>query len=221
MSKGEIARNNELREANRLAILGWYARKGLISGLRGSVHRLRFGRAPFPFYLGSRTHISYARKIYLGHRNYIGDGSRILALSLEGIRFGDHVTLREGAWIQCASNPRNPGVGLQVGDNTYIGPSSIIGVGGPIRIGSGCQFGARVTLIAENHARDITGQPSATDVVRKGIAIGNNCWLGHGATILDGVELGDGCIVGAGSVVTRSFPAGTTVVGSPARAITR
>ena len=38
-------------------------------------------------------------------------------------------------------------------------------------------------------------------VVRKGIKIGSNCWIGAKSTILDGVVLGDGCIVAAGAVL--------------------
>lgn len=48
-------------------------------------------------------------------------------------------------------------------------------------------------------------------VVRKGASIGS------GAVILPGLEIGEGALVGAGAVVTRSVPAGATVVGNPAR----
>jgi acetyltransferase-like isoleucine patch superfamily enzyme len=148
----------------------------------------------------------------------LGSGTIINAFSRDGVVLGDGVTIRENAWIQCSSHPSNPGAGLVVGAGTYIGPSSVIGVAGPIEIGERCQFGARVTLIAENHAV-IDGVPSATEVIRRGIRIGDGCWLGHGATVLDGVELGEHCVVGAGAVVTRSYPAGTTLVGVPARPI--
>ena len=38
-------------------------------------------------------------------------------------------------------------------------------------------------------------------VNRKGIIIGNNCWIGSKATILDGVVIEDGVIIAAGAVV--------------------
>jgi acetyltransferase-like isoleucine patch superfamily enzyme len=52
-------------------------------------------------------------------------------------------------------------------------------------------------------------------VVERGAAIGS------GATILGGVRIGAGAMVGAGAVVTRDVPAAATVVGNPARALTR
>lgn len=40
------------------------------------------------------------------------------------------------------------------------------------------------------------------------IKIGNNCFIGFGATILPNVTVGDDCIIAAGSMVTKSVPAG-------------
>lgn len=198
------------------ALLGWYARKGAVPALRGLLRRPLFGRVEGLLFIGRGVRIDYARRMRLGRGVQIGAGSVVNAFSRDGIRLGDGVTVRENAWIQCSSHPANPGAGLTVGRGTYIGPGSVIGVAGPIEIGEDCQLGARVTLIAENHAV-IDGVPSPTEVVRRGIRIGDGCWLGHGASVLDGVTLGDHCVVGAGAVVTRSHPAGTRLVGVPAR----
>lgn len=200
-------------------LLGWYARKALGPGLRGLVVRLRL-RARFPLFVGRGVSIHYARQIQAGRGVSLGDRVRILAYSRDGVRLGDRVTIRENGWIQCSSSPSNPGVGLTIGEDTYVGPGVVLGVGGPIDIGPRCQLGAGVTLIAENHAVHEAGV-SATDVVRKGIAVGEGCWIGHRATLLDGVTLGRGCVVGAGAVVTKSFPAGTVLVGVPAREVSR
>ena len=54
-------------------------------------------------------------------------------------------------------------------------------------------------------------------VTRKGIKIGNNCWIGSKVTILDGVEIGDGCVIAAGAVVQTSFPPNSVIGGVPAR----
>jgi carbonic anhydrase/acetyltransferase-like protein (isoleucine patch superfamily) len=51
--------------------------------------------------------------------------------------------------------------------------------------------------------------------------IDDECLIGMGATILDGARIGTQCIVGANSLVTLRFeaPAGSLVLGSPARVV--
>jgi len=51
------------------------------------------------------------------------------------------------------------------------------------------------------------------------VHLGRAVMVGSGAVILQGRSVGEGAVVGAGAVVTHDVPPGTTVVGSPARAI--
>lgn len=53
------------------------------------------------------------------------------------------------------------------------------------------------------------------------VEIGEQAFVGIGATVLPNVRIGAGAMVGAGSVVTRDVPEGATVVGNPARAVSR
>lgn len=69
--------------------------------------------------------------------------------------------------------------------------------------------------------------------IRQSVTIGNNCRngacprieddveLGAGSIVLGAITVGTGARVGAGAVVTKSVPAGTVVVGNPARIIRR
>lgn len=58
-------------------------------------------------------------------------------------------------------------------------------------------------------------------VMLHGCSIGNNCLVGIGSTMLNGSSIGDNCIVGANSLITenKSFPAGSLIMGSPARVV--
>lgn len=51
------------------------------------------------------------------------------------------------------------------------------------------------------------------------IVVGDNCFIGMGATILKGVTIGQNCIVGAHAVVTKDVPDGSIVAGNPARIV--
>jgi carbonic anhydrase/acetyltransferase-like protein (isoleucine patch superfamily) len=54
-----------------------------------------------------------------------------------------------------------------------------------------------------------------------GCTIADDCLIGMGARILNGAVLETECLVGAGALITESktFPRGSLIVGSPARAI--
>ena len=77
---------------------------------------------------------------------------------------------------------------------------------------------------ASNYPFDdlLNGKPtinSYTEANRYQIIIGNDAWLGRGATILGGVRIGNGAVIGAGSVVTKDVPPYAVAVGNPARIV--
>ena len=51
------------------------------------------------------------------------------------------------------------------------------------------------------------------------VTIGDDVWIGIGATILKGVTIGTGARIAAGAVVTSDVPEGGAVAGNPARTV--
>jgi serine O-acetyltransferase len=77
-------------------------------------------------------------------------------------------------------------------------------------IGDDCRLHQGVTLGA--HERDgVLGIPS----------LGDRVYVGANASIIGGVRVGDGAKIGAGAVVVNDGPPGATVVGVPARVLSR
>lgn len=124
----------------------------------------------------------------------------------------------------------------EIGDYTYGKPKIYDwNEGTTLKIGKYCSIADGVTiLLGGNHRADwittypfpalveywpeangIEGHPqSKGDVV-----IGNDVWIGFGATILSGVNIGDGAIIAAKALVTKDVPPYAIVGGSPAKVI--
>lgn len=90
-----------------------------------------------------------------------------------------------------------------------------------ITIEDGVMLGAGVHCYVNNHRFDDPELP----IIDQGyypsqpVLLKAGCWVGANAIILPGVTIGENAVVGAGSVVTRSVPARSVAVGSPARVI--
>ncbi|MGH9316878.1 MAG: serine O-acetyltransferase [Thermoanaerobaculia bacterium] len=101
--------------------------------------------------------------------------------------------------------------GISLARTAEIGIPLMIHHHGQIFVASGCRIGARCQVfqgvtIGESGGRR-AGRP----------AIGDDVIIGAGAKVLGPVEIGSGARIGANAVVVDNVPAGTTVVGIPAR----
>jgi sugar O-acyltransferase (sialic acid O-acetyltransferase NeuD family) len=103
-----------------------------------------------------------------------------------------------------------PGVMISAGAvltvNIDMGPFSLANFG--CTIGHESRVG-RGTVV--NPGANISG----------GVKIGEGVLIGTGAQVLQYRRIGDGAVVGAGAVVTRDVSPSTTVIGCPAKPVTR
>lgn len=101
--------------------------------------------------------------------------------------------------------------GVRIGDRCKVEAFAFIPTG--VTIEDEVFVGPHAVFTNDLHPRAVGEWEVVPTVVRKGASIGAN------ATIICGVTIGEGAMVGAGAVVTKDVPAGTMVVGNPARPI--
>jgi serine O-acetyltransferase len=97
-------------------------------------------------------------------------------------------------------------VGADIGGGLYIAHPSAV-VLAPSSMGENCTVISAVTVGMRNtHAFP---------------RIGDRVFFGAGARVLGDIAIGNDATIGANAVVIKDVPEGTTVVGVPARAVTR
>lgn len=105
-----------------------------------------------------------------------------------------------------------------VGQDTWIGPFTILDGTGGLRIGSNCSISAGVQIYSHDTVQWAkTGGQAPYEYAPT--VIGNNCYIGPNTVVGKGVTIGSGAVVGANSLVLSDIPAGSTAHGNPARAV--
>jgi acetyltransferase-like isoleucine patch superfamily enzyme len=112
------------------------------------------------------------------------------------------------------------GINIRIGKEFYANAGVRIHDHAPVVIGRHVRLGPNVSLLTEGHDTDAEARRKA-DVFAAPIEIGDDVWIGAGATVLGGVKIGDGAVVGAGSLVCRDVGEGEVVVGVPAKVVKR
>ncbi len=137
--------------------------------------------------------------------------------------------VRDNEWF---TNSKPQYQNKNIGDYTYGNPN-LQWWTPECRIGKFCSIAGNVTIFGGGEHRpdwvttypfnslshifgfgkDITGHPSSKGPT----LIGNDVWIGFGATIISGVVVGDGAVIGAQAVVAKNVPPYAVVAGNPAK----
>ncbi len=106
------------------------------------------------------------------------------------------------------------GLNLDIAERVFINQGCTFLDYAGIRLAERVMIAPKVTFITGGHPVDpadrrvwLTGEP---------IDVGENVWIGAGATILPGVTIGRDSVIAAGAVVADDVPAQTLVTGSKA-----
>lgn len=175
---------------------------------------------PGALLLGRGVRFQFASNIKLGRWVRLEDGVLLSALGRGNIQLGNQVRIGAYSRLIIATTLGDLGAFIQIGNNVGIGEYAYLGGAGGLNIGNDCIIGQYFSCHPENHNFNDTSRPIRLQGVnRKGIQIGNNCWIGAKVTVLDGVTIGEGSVIAAGAVVHKDIPARSVVGGVPARII--
>jgi len=107
------------------------------------------------------------------------------------------------------------GASLRIGQFCSIADNINIFLGGNHRIDWITTFPFGHIYQDELGGQDIIGHPAT----KGGVTIGNDVWLGSGATILSGINIGDGAVISANATVVRDVQPYQIVAGNPGTAV--
>ncbi|MFQ4141988.1 acyltransferase [Chlorogloeopsis sp. ULAP02] len=184
--------------------------------LRNLLYRFIFVRIGSSVYIQHGVEFLGASCIEIGNSVHIFKGVRIDARGDNNkILLEQGVAIERNVDIGCLDN-----TSIQIAQDTFIGPGVSITGPGNIKIGKRCLIAAHSGIFANNHTfADPLRYIADQGITRQGIVIEDDCWLGHGVTVLDGVTIGKGSVVGAGAVVTKDIPSFSIAVGVPAKVV--
>ena len=150
-----------------------------------------------------------------------------------------YVTIGNDTILNCKINFESPEGEVFIGNNTFIGASSLIcrskiEIGDNVFIAWGVylydhdshsvdfkerEFDMAKTLEDYRSGRNLLHSKDWSVVNSKPIKICSKVWIGMNSTILKGVTVGEGAVIAAGSVVTKDVPAWSVVAGNPAKVV--
>ena len=108
-------------------------------------------------------------------------------------RMGKNVVITAPFWC-------DHGYNISIGDDFYSNHNLVITDGAKVTFGDHVFIAPNCCFTTAEHAIDAEQRNRGLEVA-KPIQIGNNVWIGAGATILAGVTIGDNTVIGAGSLV--------------------
>lgn len=173
-------------------------------------------------YVHPSSKIKCGSMIKFGKNFSIGQDCYVDAMSEYGLECGENVSMGFHTHLELSGTVRFMGKGMKIGNNVGLGSHGHYGSGmGFVEIGDNTIFGNYVSLHPENHNYSDPTKPIREQGVNSvgGVKIGQNCWIGAKATILDGTVLGNNTIVAAGAVVRGKFPDNVIIGGVPAKVI--
>ena len=187
--------------------LGLYLRSKLYPSILGNVGK--------NVVFGQGLTLRHPHKIHIGSNVIIDDNCVLDAKGEDntGITIGDQVFVGRNTILYCKNGDIEIQSKVNVGANCeiYSKKRLVIGKGTMIAAYNYIMNGGRYKYQSDIPLAEQSSYSNSPTL------IGENCWLGAKAVILDGVSIGDDAVIGAGSIVTKDIPKQAIAMGVPAK----
>jgi acetyltransferase-like isoleucine patch superfamily enzyme len=183
--------------------------------LRSKFYPFILGKVEANVVFGRGITFRHPHKIHIGENTIIEDNCVLDAKgqSNSGIFLGDGVFIGRNTIIYCKDGDIEIQPKVNIGANCQVYSKHLV------KIGTGTMIAAYNCIMSGgryDYKSEVPLAEQSSYTVGPTI-IGDGCWLGVKAVVLDGLSLGDRAVVGAGAVVTKDVPARAVAVGVPAQ----
>ena len=167
---------------------------------------------------GKNVTLRHPHKIVLGDGAVLDDNCVVDAKGADnqGIILRDRVYIGRNTIVYCKNGD------IEIGENVSFSANCVVFSSNKLALKKNSVVAAFAYLLSggEYDLDDSTPLALQKGTCTKGpLEIGEDCWIGAGAKVLDGASLGDHVALGAGAVATKPIPANSIAVGVPARVV--
>ena len=155
-----------------------------------------------------------SKNIRIGDNVILGDGVDLRNRENGTIHLKERVYLDHNVRVVAARD----GI-VDVGFGTQIGRNTTINSGGTTRIGQFCLIAGGVNVNSSRHGTDRDAFVKAQLHSHGCIELGDDVWVGSGASIIMNAKIGNGAIVSSNALVAGNVPDFAICAGVPAKVI--
>lgn len=180
--------------------------------LRRYFYRFLFDRMGRGVVIGRNVTLRHPARIRIGNNVFLEDEVVLDAKGGTGIA----ITIRDGVFIGRGTIISARSGTIEIGEGSSISSYCRIGRS---KIGRKVLIAAYVYLVSGGHRSDRLDVPVMDQPIESlgGVEIGDGCWIGARASLMDGIRVGQDAIIGAHSLVTFNIPPFAIAYGAPAR----
>ena len=163
---------------------------------------------------------AFKDSLTIGGRLRLGKGVVIRSQRTKGGKYADLQVITEGANTIGSGTIIQGSGDIYLGARSFIGPYCSIGCYQEIRIGQNVMIAQAVAIQDNDHTFDRRDIPMVQQgLVCAPVEIGDDVWIGTGASIISGISIGCGAVISANAHVVKDVLPYQIVGGNPSKVL--